>query len=94
MVLTRSPTWNLSVPGTHRVDDSDGFVSEPGGKFGVFKVLSFPEHDLGTIEADGLHFQADLTLTWFCKRQVLDLEHIRGSCFMKADNLWHNRSPL
>ena len=64
------------------------------GEYGIFKVLSPPEHDFSAVEADGLNRKADFALAGFCQRHILDLEHIGFSYFMKANDLWHDRPPV
>jgi hypothetical protein len=52
------------------------------------------EHELGTVEADSLNFQANFALAWLLERQVLNLENVCVSGFMKANDLWHDGFPV
>jgi len=56
--------------------------------------LSLSEHELGTVQTDGLYLETNLAVAWLCERQVLDLKHVGVSRFMKANDLWHSGSPV
>ncbi len=43
----------------NRLDSAAGLVAEPAGEFGRDEVLALAEGDLGAVEADGFHAQAD-----------------------------------
>ena len=57
------------------------------------QILALPEHDVGAVEPNGLHLQADLTFAGFGQRQVFELEYFSGARFMDANDLWHGRPP-
>jgi hypothetical protein len=85
---------DVAHSGPHCVYTPGRLIAESRGRFGGIQVLSLPEHDLGTVEADGLHVQADFALTRLGKRQVFDLQHLRSARYMKANDLWHGGFPV
>ncbi len=48
------------------------------------QVLALSEHNLGAVEANGLHLQTDLPFAGFGQRQVFELEYFSGARFMEA----------
>src|SRR5512132_3508505 len=75
------------------IDRPGCFVTNPGREYRALQVLALPIHDLGTIEADRLHLQADLAFTRVFQRQILKLENLGASRFVKANDLGHPRAP-
>jgi hypothetical protein len=48
--------------------------------------LAVAEHDLGTIEAESFDAETNLTMDWFGKREIIELEDFGAPGFVEAND--------